>query len=143
MSLHLVWLTDGGWNGQDMTRRQRESENVLGGMMIQRDSMHFVGVDWLIPDGSLHLCVSKVLHRLQQKFEGIGSGATLYMPAWEGGHQDHDAAHLVGLKFGESIQAEMFQYPLYNGKDLPGPWFKVLAPIEANGETLVLRTTAR
>lgn len=35
----------------------------------------------------------------------------------------------------------MTQYSLYHGEGLPGPWFKVLSPSVANGDTEVLKTS--
>jgi len=42
---------------------------------------------------------------------GVTDIATL---AWEGGHPDHDATHLLGLAIGKRLNARVWSFPLYN-----------------------------
>lgn len=141
--VHVAWLTDGGWGGQDVKRRQQESEQVLGAMGVKRENMHFVGASVAIPDGelyrsrSLKLAIDTMLELARR----IGPTEVM-APAWEGGHQDHDAAHLVGLALMEATGAEGWEYSLYHGYKLQGPLFTVLSPIPRQEEAQqVLRTT--
>lgn len=137
--VEAVWLTNGGWGGQDTARRRGESIAVLSEIGMDPANMHFCGEEWIIPDGSLHLCLDVVVPRLIERFGGAQGGEVL-MPAWEGGHHDHDASHLAALAVARARGARMWQYSLYHGQGLPGPWFKVLSPLPANGICEVLPT---
>lgn len=50
----------------------------------------------------------------------IKPGSSLLIPAWEGGHQDHDAAHLIGRRLADRTGARAWQFPLYTGSALTG-----------------------
>lgn len=128
-----VWLTDGGWGGQDVQRRCDESRRVLSVLGLEISDMHFAGADMAIPDGDLHLHLDDAVHWLLERFDGIPCDTPLWIPAWEGGHPDHDAAHLAGQALARARGLDPMQYPLYHGKGLRGPWFRVLSPIAENG----------
>ena len=49
--------------------------------------------------------------------------------AWEGGHQDHDAAFLVAAAFARQKGIRCLEMPLYNGEHTPGAFFRVLHPV--------------
>lgn len=128
--VRCVWLTDGGGGGQSVERRRLESIAVLTGLGLERSQLHFVGEDCGIPDGKLHLHLDTVVERLSQT---VANEAELLLPAWEGGHHDHDASHLVGIELSRGSAMTLRQYSLYHGEGLKGPWFKVLSPLPANG----------
>jgi len=138
--LELVWLTDGGWGGQDIVRRRRESVGVLTRLGVAKDSLYFWGVERRIPDGSLHRRLVEVVPELLEQFGVADVGGDVLMPAWEGGHQDHDASHIAGIKLAQARRSHMWQYPLYNGQGLRGPLFKVLSPLTENGRAEVVGT---
>jgi len=127
------WLTDGGWGGQDVQRREDESREVLGLFGITVGSFEFLGRTLGIRDGHLADELDRMIALVQERLALVGSTYTMLVPAWEGGHQDHDAAHLIGLASSAASQAEVLQYSLYHGAGLVGPLFKVLAPLPQNG----------
>lgn len=131
--VHCVWLTDGGWGGQDQRRRRLESIAVLSSLGVVEANMHFLGEAWSIPDGSLYRNLNSLIPRLRHELQYLLPDAELLIPAWEGGHQDHDASHLVGLALMAMTRNTTFQYPLYNGFGLKGPFFSVMRPLPANG----------
>lgn len=139
--IQAVWLTDGGWGGQDTTARRAESIGVLTLLGLDPTGLHFCGEEWSIPDGDLYLQLDAVVSRLIERFGTADAGGDLLMPAWEGGHHDHDASHLAGIRLGQARGARLSQYSLYHGQGLSGPWFQVLSPLSANGEIEVLPTT--
>lgn len=141
--IQLVWLTDGGWGGQDILRRQAESRRVLASMGVDPAAMCFWGAKRAIPDGDLYRCLHATMPELLQCFGTPGACGEVLMPAWEGGHHDHDASHLAGIQIAQARGARMSQYSLYHGEGLAGPWFKVLSPLLANGEIEVLPTDLR
>ena len=71
--------------------------------------------------------------------EVAGVPNSIYFPAWEGGHQDHDAAHLVGIALAEHyrILEYCYQFPLYTGVNLPSIFFRTFACLPENGEPIV------
>jgi len=139
-AVDAVWLTDGGWGGQDMARRRAESVAVLSALGMDPARMHFCGEQWGIADGGLHLRLDEAVPRALERFGSVRGGEVL-MPAWEGGHHDHDAGHLVGIAVAQARGARMWQFSLYHGEGLRGPWFKVLSPLPDNGASEVLPTT--
>lgn len=140
-NVHVAWLTDGGWGGQCVERRRRESIETLARMGVLHERMHFLGHEWTIPDGALYLRLDDVVPRLVAHFDRLIRNGRLAMPAWEGGHSDHDACHLAGLALSRSLGLEARQFSLYHGAGLPGPVFKVLAPLAANGPPDIVPTT--
>ena len=79
--------------------------------------------------------------RLLERLGASETGGDVLMPAWEGGHHDHDASHLAGIRLAAARGARMSQYSLYHGQGLSGPWFRVLSPLPANGVVETLPTT--
>lgn len=139
----VAWLTDGGWGGQSVERRRRESLDVLGRMGLPPSNLHFLGHDWSIPDGALHRRLPDVVPRLLDRFGMLSRSTEIVVPAWEGGHPDHDACHLAGIALSRHIGGCARQFSLYHGAGLPGPLFRVLAPLERNGPATVIATTLR
>ena len=125
-----IYLTDGGWGGQDRIRRQAESRHVLAALGV--NDVRFTGDAWAIPDGALHEHLARVVPMLIDEMVWH-SDIDLYVPAWEGGHQDHDATHLVGISLSQHSGSCLHQFSLYHGAGLPGPLFRVLAPLSENG----------
>jgi LmbE family N-acetylglucosaminyl deacetylase len=138
-----IFLTDGAAAGQSPKRRNAESTAVLTKLGVGGSDIAFLGCQLGVPDGSL----AKHLHRVKAGVEAIIGAVTpcdrLYMPAWEGGHQDHDAAHLLGLSIAGERRSVAFQFPLYQGAGLPWKLFRVLTPLRQNGPVVVRRIAWR
>lgn len=133
-----VWLTDGGWGGQCVATRKRESERALAALGVPADRLHFAGELLSIPDGALHERLDDAVGWLQRHFATTVASMEVWVPAWEGGHPDHDATHLAGLFAARAASAPVRQFPLYHGKGLSGPWFRVLDAIAENGRSVAL-----
>lgn len=130
--VRCVWLTEGGWGGQSIERRRQESVAVLTGLGLGPAQLHFVGEECGIPDGGLYRNLNTAVERLTHTVS-LANDAEVLVPAWEGGHHDHDASHLVGLELSRGSAMVLRQYSLYHGEGLKGPWFKVLSPLPVNG----------
>ncbi|HZH44648.1 MAG TPA: PIG-L family deacetylase [Lysobacter sp.] len=142
--VHCAYLTDGGFGGQPVARRRHESRRVLEGLGVPEGRSHFLGEWHGFPDGALHAWLDAALVALQDLVRQIGPLDRLYIPAWEGGHQDHDAVHLLGLVLAKQCGISVLrQFPLYHGAGLPGPLFKVLDPLPANGAVHSYRASWR
>jgi LmbE family N-acetylglucosaminyl deacetylase len=128
-AVHCVYLTDGGYGGQATDRRRGESLRVLAALGVDAAAVEFHA----FTDGRLHDSLEPALAALMQSRQRLPPLDRLYFPAWEGGHQDHDAAHLLGVALASVAGVEARQFPLYQGAGLPGPLFRVMAPLRANG----------
>lgn len=130
--VRCIWLTDGGWGGQDVQRREAESVDVLSSLGMGGIEMQFLGAAHLIPDGGLYAKLDEVDALLDAML--FEPDEIMLAPAWEGGHPDHDAAHLIGRGLAARRGMAALQFPLYNGIGLPGPFFRVMHPLAGNGE---------
>lgn len=79
-----------------------------------------------IPDGNLPEHAAQGLAFLEQNIGEVGEVVTL---AWEGGHQDHDAAHVIALVFARRRGVPCREVPLYNGLGTPRSMFRVMHPL--------------
>jgi LmbE family N-acetylglucosaminyl deacetylase len=139
LPIWCVYLTNGAARGVNPAVRDAESTKVLAGMGIQRDRIIFAGTRLGIPDGALHQHLGRSLEALLEVLRPLGP-TELYVPAWEGGHHDHDCAHAVGLLAGRATGAsDVLQFSLYNGAVTRGAWFSVLHPLPSNGAVLQTR----
>jgi len=59
----------------------------------------------------------------------------IYIPAWEGGHHDHDALHALATHLLRSggVRTTCWQFSLYNAWRRRAPLFRVLSPLADNG----------
>jgi len=128
--LHLIWITDGAFGGNDPAIRREESLAALDRCAITPTSALFVGMADGLPDGTLHLHMGRAFEALRAAVEHLDTPFELWIPAWEGGHQDHDAAHALGRTLARSFGGIVIEYPLYNGENLAGPLFRTLTPLK-------------
>jgi LmbE family N-acetylglucosaminyl deacetylase len=95
-----------------------------------RAALALLGVTDLLfasfPDGNLPEHAGGALAFLESQVGEVGEVCTL---AWEGGHQDHDAAHVIALAFARRRGVPCREVPLYNGRGTPRSFFRVLRPL--------------
>lgn len=129
------YLTDGGYGGQPVERREAESARVLGKLGVSANAIRFLGRKHNIPDGYLPDHMLLAATALVDDVKGSGGIAAVYVPAWEGGHQDHDAAHVIACAINAQVRARdgLWQYSLYQGRGLKWGLFRVMKPLESNG----------
>ncbi len=135
ISVKCLYLTDGGFGGRSVDRRAEESLAVLRELGVKDSDVRFVGRDVAIRDGELSTRLDPALAVLEEVLRRAAPIERIYVPAWEGGHQDHDAAHVLGVVAWarDGSRGEILQFPLYTGARRPGPFFRVLAPLPENG----------
>jgi len=126
-TISCAFLTDGQGRGATSAARDEESRHVLRRLGVDLARVHFIGSEERIPDGSLveHLegADSLLEQRVRERVDEV------WCLAWEGGHQDHDASHLVALAFAVRRGVPCFELPLYHGHELRGALFQTLAPL--------------
>lgn len=139
--LHVVcvYLTDGGYAGQSIETREAESVAVLSGLGVAIDEIKFVGARVGIKDGALHENMEVAARELAGVLRRLTVPQSVYVPAWEGGHADHDCAHAVTVAVCRRLGFvdKMWQYSLYNGNNVRKPFFRVLSPLMENGTCVV------
>lgn len=127
-TVSCAYLTNGEGGRATSQQRDAESRVVLQRLGVEVARVHFIGSQHAIPDGRLVEHLDRALALLEASItERVDEVVCL---AWEGGHQDHDASHLVAVAFAQRRNvARCVELPLYQGYRLPGQWFLTLAPL--------------
>ena len=116
--VQCAYLTDGAFRASSATRNE-ESRRALARLGVT-DILFAAS-----PDGNLPEHVHEALVFLESRVAEVDEVYTL---AWEGGHQDHDAAHVVALAFAQRRGLPCHEMPLYNGHHSPRSLFRVMHP---------------
>lgn len=126
-TITCVYLTNGEGRGAPSAVRDEESRRVLARLGVDLGRVTFAGSQERIPDGAL-------VEHLDRALELLESCVTepvdeVWCLAWEGGHQDHDASHLVAVAFAarRGLLKRTFELPLYRRHRLLT--FQTLAPL--------------
>jgi len=128
-----IYFTTGVPVGGDPSSRNRESLAVLSELGVEE--VIFAGGLLSIADGGICDSLARAADWLQSWLARTGRLEGIYVPAWEGGHPDHDGLHAVTLQVCAELglSGKVRQFALYNGERCPGPFFKVLSPLRSNG----------
>lgn len=132
-----IYITDGGLKSR---QRNLESEGVLTSLGVEKNRIIFMGENLAIPDGKANMFCQIIFDWLSDFLSKLGDDNILYVPAWEGGHPDHDIIHAISVIIMRKypIAKCVYQYPLYNAKNCRLPFFSALTPLSENG--FVIRT---
>ncbi len=131
-----VYMTSGhgAFAKASSDRRIRESRKVLTRLGVPERDIIALGGDRGIPDGGLIDHLANAWAGLTALAEERGHVCRVMTHAWEGGHPDHDSAHLLGLVLAQHLGVldQSRQFPLYRA---PGGRFRVTyaSPLDANG----------
>ncbi|MBQ5950381.1 PIG-L deacetylase family protein [Massilia sp. ST3] len=130
-----AYLTDGQTASASAQQRNAESLAVLAGLGVPAAEVAFAGQALGIGDARLPLHLDAAGRWIGGWLDGFPAIEALHLPAWEGGHHDHDALHAlaVSLAARRGLLGRTWQFSLYQAKGLPGPLFRVLAPLPENG----------
>lgn len=131
-AVHCAYLTDGG---PLAPRRCRESLAVLADLGVATAHVHFPGCDGSWRDGRLYEHYADCCRWLARLLAGLAPVGDVYVPAWEGGHQDHDTVHAAAVAAVARMEqpARLWQFPLYNGYRCSLPLFRTMLPLPGNG----------
>lgn len=103
-----AWLTRGGLGARE---REAESIRAMAIVGIPRDNLRF----FRLPDGDALDHLDEIVDRLARLLQGRDF-RSVFVPAFEGGHPDHDTAQLaaaLALKQHPG-KTTLFEFPLYN-----------------------------
>ena len=62
----------------------------------------------------------------------------IYVHNWEGGHPDHDTSHVLGIYLAKELNIldELYQFPLYSGRNLFWQFFRLFDLFPKNGKVI-------
>ncbi|MCK4343440.1 MAG: PIG-L family deacetylase [Phycisphaerae bacterium] len=113
-AVYCAFTTDGTGQGVSPEIRKRESTKALRRLGVSEKNLLFVGLEAGIPDGAAHTRVADVYDALKRTVHDLPLDE-IYVPAWEGGHADHDAGHLAGVALARSLGvARVYECPGYH-----------------------------
>jgi hypothetical protein len=133
--VYCIYFTDGVRSGISPKKRNGESLKVLEKLGVPPESVMFIGENLMISDGTLVDCLPRAKQWLSIWLSNIPTIQNIYIPAWEGGHPDHDSLHAVVVIVAKYLNLldHVWQFPLYNGYRCWGKFFRVLSPLPTNG----------
>jgi LmbE family N-acetylglucosaminyl deacetylase len=134
-SVVVVYLTSGTLDGSLSLVRNQESVNVLSMLGVDQRNILFLGGEHCIPDGDLCSHLERAYEKLISALNNFSPPSKIYALAWEGGHQDHDAAHAIALALAKNnnILHNTYQFPLYTGQNTKWMFFKLFCDNKLNG----------
>jgi LmbE family N-acetylglucosaminyl deacetylase len=140
-----LYLTDGA-SKVSASIRDAESLRVLTSLGVEARSVVFFDNEQRIGDGKLAMNAESAWSSVERWCAANAPLFRIYAPAWEGGHPDHDAAHVIAAltALEHGIIASAWQFSLYHGyRPLPHPLFRVLAPLPSTGAQRIVYYSPR
>ena len=116
-------------------KRNAESRKVLTKIGVAPENILNMSYELDLYDLDLLNRVLPIAGWLEQFIAQNPRLTRIYVPAWEGGHPDHDILHgiIVKIMARHGRLNQIYQFPLYNNLNCPGQFFRVHSPLEANG----------
>jgi hypothetical protein len=137
----VLYLTNGAAGGRsDVGRRQAEAAAALAAAGVRGDDVIHIGAAGGIPDCDLFEHLDTAFAAAASAIDARGVPTRIVTHCWEGGHPDHDAAHVVGLALAarHGCAEASLCFPAYRAGDRGWMPFDVFAPLPANGPILPL-----
>lgn len=142
-----AWLTRGGLHGN---RREAESRRATELLNVKPENLYFFG----LPDGRALDYLDDIVNRLAALLKKRRPGS-VFVPAFEGGHPDHDCVQLAAAAAVRDFQPqggkpELYEFPMYHrrrgrplavGEFLPGGGPTLYTPLKL-GDRLLKRKLA-
>lgn len=133
---HIVYLTSSNHNRINNKIRENESLSALKKLGVNRSQISFIGKELSIPDLALKDHLINAFIRCKILIKKLNNVKTIYTHAYEGGHPDHDALNFLCSKLITTSKSKIkgWQFPLYCGPELIGPFFYLFKPLKCNGK---------
>lgn len=135
-----VYLTSGSENGcAKSSIRENESKTVLKKLKVECKDIHFLGSLNKISDGQLISNLKLAANSLINIIKEYGDVSELFVHAYEGGHQDHDAAFVIAAQCLKELSLDKIgnQFPMYRASDIPFLPYTVNKTLQRNGANFV------
>jgi LmbE family N-acetylglucosaminyl deacetylase len=111
----ILFLTDGSAYGVEPENRIEESRNVLAQWGVHPQSIASIGIKLKVADLTLHRNFEASYAAVIEAIKGY-SIELIITHSWEGGHPDHDAAHLIGVRLARDLRRSrsIYEFSAYN-----------------------------
>lgn len=109
--------------------RLRESVKFLGYLGVSKDHIFSIGEKLGTEDGSVYLHLEIIFQELCNYLKSIDPIDEFVCTAYEGGHQDHDAASILTRTLAKKFNSKILEFYLYNGYGTKGKFYRVAHPI--------------
>ncbi|HEX2558779.1 PIG-L deacetylase family protein [Phenylobacterium sp.] len=114
-------------------RRFSETRRLLERIGVPGEAARHAGRGTGVLDGALHRTLAAAEAAVREAAAGLEI-ERLVVPAWEGGHPDHDGLAFLAVRLSQALGgAPIDQVSLYNGRGLPGRLFRGASPLPENG----------
>lgn len=127
-----IYTTDGAAYDESPMRRLKESYAVLSPRGISSENIIPLGTQRGIRDGLSFRSLAELWQQLTIVTQGKRF-SRIYVPAWEGGHADHDAAHLLAVALAQLQGSEVYEFSLYHSLGAVGPIISAMSLIPLSG----------
>jgi hypothetical protein len=119
------------------TLRAEESRRFLVSLGVAQENIIQLGGLLGIADGSTPEHLGRLYDFIDNNW-GSKAFSSVVTMAWEGGHIDHDATHILAFALAckWQVQDHFYEFPAYNSYRLPNPLFHVGRLIPGRGEVL-------
>jgi hypothetical protein len=114
-------------------RRLAETRRFLARAHQSPCAVRPIGLGTGVFDQSVHRGLGELLPRVLAELAEASPITRLVVPAWEGGHMDHDACAFLGARLAAALGVPVRQFSFYNGLGLPRPLLRGVAPLAQNG----------
>jgi LmbE family N-acetylglucosaminyl deacetylase len=128
-----VYTTDGAAYGENPERRHAESVEALRTIGIDQACIVPIGMRLGVRDGASHRAILPLWHALVEATSGAAITRIVTL-AWDGGHADHDAAHLLGVALGQVMNCHVDEFPVYHRFRTIGPLFWCMSLLPGPGD---------
>ena len=132
----IIYLTSSDKLGQANSHREELSIKVLRELGLdESDKIYFLGRNLQVPDLKLADYIEPVYEECLNIVRSYKNVCRIYTTTYEGGHPDHDASHLITTAISKKLNLlkKAFQFPMYSGERLWLSFFRLFAPLSANG----------
>lgn len=122
-------------NEKKNSTRNFESTNVLLSYGVKQENILFVGQSLGIEDKCLHKHIHTAYQWLKDWLAEHSDIGNVYVPAWEGGHPDHDCLNAIAATLATqlALQGKIWQFPLYNARNCPPYFYRIQSVLITNG----------
>lgn len=138
-----AYLTNGAWGLATPARRNAETLRALARLGVGAGDVVFLGDSTGIRPGQLATRITEADAVLTPLLDRVAP-LSLHVHAWEGGHEDHDAACWLATHhvLRRAWLDRAWTFPLYTREGAGPIGFRALAPLAANGPIDESRATA-
>lgn len=132
----IIYITYGSNYGTPGKIRIEETRSALKYLNCNNYELITLGKDLDVFDGNSYKNTNDLYSEILKRVQHLNIIKIIF-PTWEGGHHDHDCCHLIGAALTTALEIkDSYEFSLYNGLNLPGPFFRAMYPITHNKSLL-------